>query len=74
MKPRTKRLPCLIIFFLIVGLIVASAPVQASEPLVIGIPHSETYTYANMMKNSFEMALETINKQGGIKGRTLKFA
>ena len=44
----------------------------ASEPLVIGIPHSEAYTYANMMKNSFEMALETINKEGGIKGRPLK--
>jgi len=49
-------------------------PVRASEPLVIGILHSEVYTYANMMKNSFEMALETINKQGGIKGRPLKLA
>ena len=44
----------------------------ASEPLVIGVPHSEAYTYANMMKNSFEMALEAINKAGGIKGRPLK--
>jgi branched-chain amino acid transport system substrate-binding protein len=45
---------------------------SASEPLVIGVPHSEAYTYANMMKNSFEMALEMINTQGGIKGRPLK--
>ena len=45
---------------------------SASEPLVIGVPHSEAYTYANMMKNSFEMALEMINKLGGIKGRPLK--
>jgi branched-chain amino acid transport system substrate-binding protein len=50
----------------------AMAPALAAEPLVIGILHSEAYTYANMMKNSFEMALETINKQGGIKGRPLK--
>jgi branched-chain amino acid transport system substrate-binding protein len=50
----------------------APVPGRASEPLVIGIPHSEAYTYANMMKNSFEMALEKINKQGGIKGRPLK--
>ena len=44
----------------------------ASEPLVVGVPHSEAYTYATMMKNSFEMALKMINKQGGIKGRPLK--
>ncbi len=74
MKPRTKPLPCLFIVFLIVGLIMVPVPVRASEPLVIGILHSEVYTYANMMKNSFEMALETINKQGGIKGRPLKLA
>ncbi len=72
MKPGTKPLPCLFILFLIVGLILVPAPVRASEPLVIGILHSEVYTYASMMKNSFEMALETINKQGGIKGRPLK--
>jgi branched-chain amino acid transport system substrate-binding protein len=44
----------------------------ASEPLVIGVPHSEAYPYATMMKNSFEMALEVINKEGGIKGQPLK--
>jgi branched-chain amino acid transport system substrate-binding protein len=43
-----------------------------SEPVIIGIPHSEAYPYADMMKNSFEMALETINLNGGIKGRSLK--
>ena len=74
MKPRTKPLPCLFIVFLIVGLIMVPVAVRASEPLVIGILHSKVYTYANMMKNSFEMALETINKQGGIKGRPLKLA
>jgi branched-chain amino acid transport system substrate-binding protein len=57
---------------LITGLVLATAPGRASEPLVIGIPHSEAFPYATMMKNSFEMALETINKAGGIKGRPLK--
>ena len=45
---------------------------SASETLVIGVLHSEAYPYASMMKNSFEMALEVINKRGGIKGRPLK--
>ena len=72
MKPGTKPLACLCILFLILGLLLVPAPVRASEPLVIGILHSEVYTYASMMKNSFEMALETINRQGGIKGRPLK--
>jgi branched-chain amino acid transport system substrate-binding protein len=40
--------------------------------LIIGIPHSENYTYASMMKNSFEMAKEAINTEGGIKGRPLQ--
>jgi branched-chain amino acid transport system substrate-binding protein len=48
------------------------APGQAADPLVIGIPHSESFPYATMMKNSFEMALEVINSKGGIKGRPLK--
>jgi len=72
MKYRSKRLPCLIILSLIAGLVVAPAPGQASEPLVIGILHSEAFSYATMMKNSFEMALEVINREGGIKGRPLK--
>ncbi len=48
----------------------------AADPIVIGVLHSERYTYAGMMRNSYEMALEAINKQGGINGRplTLVFA
>ena len=72
MKSRSKLIPWLIIFALVAGPVMAPVPGRASEPLVIGIPHSEAYPYANMMKNSFEMALEKINKQGGIKGRPLK--
>jgi branched-chain amino acid transport system substrate-binding protein len=72
MKYRSRRLPFLIILLIIAGMTLTPAPGLATDPLVIGIPHSEAYTYANMMKNSFEMALETINKQGGVKGRPLK--
>ncbi|MEA3360292.1 MAG: ABC transporter substrate-binding protein [Thermodesulfobacteriota bacterium] len=45
---------------------------DASEPIAVGVLHSERYPYASMMKNSFEMALEAVNKGGGIKGRPLK--
>ena len=72
MKSAFKFLFCLVILSAIAANLAAPGTCSASEPLVIGIPHSETYTYANMMKNSFEMALETINQQGGIKGRPLK--
>jgi branched-chain amino acid transport system substrate-binding protein len=52
--------------------VIAPVPAEADEALIIGVLHSEEYTYATMMKNSFEMALEVINKKGGIKGRPLK--
>jgi len=74
MKPRFKFLFCLVVLSVISANLVLPATVIAADPLVVGIPHSETYTYAKMMKNSFEMALETINKAGGIKGRPLKLA
>jgi branched-chain amino acid transport system substrate-binding protein len=72
MKPAFKFLFCLVLISAIAANLTAPLTCSASEPLVIGIPHSEVYAYANMMKNSFEMALEMINKQGGIKGRPLK--
>jgi branched-chain amino acid transport system substrate-binding protein len=72
MKLRLKLLFCLLIISTIAGSYNAPAIDAASDPLVIGVPHSEAYTYATMMKNSFEMALEMINKQGGIKGHPLK--
>ncbi len=72
MKLTFKVSFCLVIFSAIVAILAAPVPGSASEPIIIGIPHSEAYTYASMMKNSFEMALELINKQGGIKGRPLK--
>ena len=71
MKPTFKLLFCLVSLSVISANLALPATVSATEPLVVGVPHSEAYTYANMMKNSFEMALETINKEGGIKGRPL---
>jgi len=72
MKPAFKSLFWLVILSAIAANLAAPVTGSASEPLVIGVPHSEAYTYAKMMKNSFEMALEAINKEGGIKGRPLK--
>jgi branched-chain amino acid transport system substrate-binding protein len=72
MKPTRKLLFCLVILSAFAANLTVPPTVSATEPLVIGIPHSEAYTYATMMKNSFEMALESINKAGGIKGRPIK--
>ena len=72
MKPTFKFLFYLVTLCAIAANLTFPTTASASEPLVIGVPHSEAYTYASMMKNSFEMALEMINKQGGIKGRPLK--
>ncbi len=72
MKSTFKGLFYLVILSVIAANLAAPVTASGSEPLVIGVPHSEAYTYATMMKNSFEMALEMINKQGGIKGRPLK--
>ncbi len=43
-----------------------------SDPVLIGVLHSEKYTYATMMRNSHDMALEVINNSGGIQDRPLK--
>ncbi len=45
---------------------------SGTEPVVIGVMHWEKFTYSEMMRNSLEMALDDINKEGGIKGRPLK--
>ncbi len=72
MKNRLRILPWFILPFLMAAPFITPASSPAAEPLIIGVPHSEAYSYAAMMKNSFEMALEVINKEGGIKGRPLK--
>ena len=72
MKHKAIVLPGLIIISLIALNFFALRTIKASEPLIIGVLHSEEYPYADMMKNSFEMALEVINKEGGIKGQPIK--
>lgn len=43
-------------------------------PVTIGILENQSFAYADMMKKSFALALESINFQGGINGRNLKLA
>jgi branched-chain amino acid transport system substrate-binding protein len=42
------------------------------KPVLIGILHNGNFPFASMMKDSFEMALEKINEEGGINGKPLK--
>ena len=72
MKPTHKFLFFLVSLSVLAVILIAPVTCSATEPLVIGVLHSEAYPYATMMKNSFDMALEIINKEGGIKGRPLK--
>jgi len=72
MKNGLKILPWFIPLLLIAAPFITPVSSSATEPLVIGVPHSEAYPYAAMMKNSFEMALEVINKEGGIKGQPIE--
>lgn len=62
----------LVVIVLVIGAVAGPKTSQAVEPIIIGVLHSEKYTYANMMRNSYEMALEVVNAEGGIKGRPLK--
>jgi branched-chain amino acid transport system substrate-binding protein len=72
MKPAFKFSFYRVILFALAAILAAPVIGAASEPIIIGIPHSEAYTYAKMMKTSLEMALESINKTGGVKGQPLK--
>jgi len=69
MRQKSILLFFLVLISTITGNFIAPVSGAASKPLIVGILHSEEYTYATMMKNSFEMALDVINKRGGIKGR-----
>ncbi len=72
MKPTHKFWFFLVSLSVLAVILTAPVTYSTTEPLVIGVLHSETYPYATMMKNSFDMALEIINKEGGIKGRPLE--
>ncbi len=56
------------------GVMGGARTIEASDPIVTGVLHSESYPFAPMMRNSFAMALDRINEQGGIKGRPLQLA
>ena len=43
----------------------------ADDPLTIGVLHWEKFAYAPMMRHSYQMALEKIEQQGGIRGQRL---
>jgi branched-chain amino acid transport system substrate-binding protein len=49
-----------------------SREAQNERPIKVGIPYNGKFPFAEMMKNSFEMALAAINSEGGIKGRPIK--
>ncbi len=63
-----------LLFFLLVILVIP-AHSYASEPIVIGVPlplSGKQMEDGRMMKDSFAMAMKTINREGGINGRPLK--
>ena len=62
------------LFFIILVMLMIPVISYASEPIVIGVPlplSGKQMEDGRMMKDSFEMAMKTINQQGGINGRPL---
>ncbi len=63
------------IVFLLPALLIIPFFAYATEPIVIGVPlplSGKQIEDGRMMQNSFEMAMKTVNRQGGINGRPLK--
>lgn len=56
----------------VIGIADDARAAESPDALVVGVLHSEQYPFAQMMINSYDMALEVINRNGGIKGRQLK--
>jgi len=70
MMPCIKRL----LFFLLVMIVIPFRS-SASEPIIIGVPlplSGKQMEDGRMMKDSFEMAMSTVNENGGINGRPLQ--
>ncbi len=44
----------------------------AADEIVVGAIHWKDFAYAEMMKNSYDMAVEAVNAAGGVRGRKLK--
>jgi branched-chain amino acid transport system substrate-binding protein len=58
----------------VIVILVFSLPLMAAEPVVVGVVHRVDFAYAAMMRNAYEMALEKINAENGVKGRPLELA
>ena len=72
MNPNRKGTIRRIMIGMAIGCCIVTGAPAAADPVVIGVPHSEAYPYAEMMKNSFEMAADRINAEGGVRGRPVK--
>lgn len=45
---------------------------RAADEIKVGVIHWKDFAYAQMMKHSYDMAVEAVNASGGVKGRKLK--
>ncbi len=45
---------------------------RAADEIKVGVIHWKGFAYAQMMKHSYDMAVEAVNASGGVKGRKLK--
>ncbi|MGD8227392.1 MAG: ABC transporter substrate-binding protein [Desulfobacteraceae bacterium] len=71
MKEKLKILVGVLALYVLASIMAPLSVASAAEPIVVGVVHSQKFMFSTMMKNSFEMALERINKEGGIRGRPL---
>jgi len=63
------------LFFFMLVVLIMPVISYASEPIIIGVPlplSGKQMEDGRMMKNSFEMAMKTVNENGGINGRPLQ--
>lgn len=70
MKIKTTLVSALATGIIMVGLLTGVG--YASDELVVGVVHWKGFAYAEMMKNSYGMAVTSINEAGGIRGKKLK--
>jgi branched-chain amino acid transport system substrate-binding protein len=73
-----KNIKLVLFFFsMILPLVLIRTVIAAGidqRPITIGVLENRNYSYADMMRKSFELALRSINRQGGINGRMLALA
>ncbi|MDJ0857071.1 MAG: ABC transporter substrate-binding protein, partial [Desulfobacterales bacterium] len=69
----SMRLLCVMVIGLTMVVTFIRAGLAADE-IVVGVIQWKDFAYAEMMKNSYDMAVEAVNAAGGVKGRKLKLA